>query len=135
MNPEPLDCCCPDGRRFTTVTTLGSISFAASTMGSAPCGTTTGAVVASAVGEGDGDATNSLAVRPSKSVAVAPPATPPRITPMRSKAAPLGPVDRGAGTGAMGAAGSYISGGVYLRERAGVSPAGVVALRRRAVGR
>src|SRR2546430_10459941 len=52
--------------------------------------------VASAVGTGVG--TSSAGVRPSRSVAVAPPATPPRMTPTKSSAAPLGPLDRGRGS-------------------------------------
>src|SRR5687767_11071105 len=95
--PEPLDCCCPDDVRFTTVTTDGSISLATSTIGSAPAGTVTGALEAIVAGVGVG--TSSAGVRPSSRVAVAPPATPPTITPIRRSAAPLGPVDLGGGGG------------------------------------
>src|SRR5687768_14706306 len=107
--PEPLDCCCPDDVRFTTVTTDGSISLATSTIGSAPAGTVTGALDPIALGTGVG--TSSAGVRPSNRVAVAPPAIPPTITPISRSAAPLGPVERGGGLyGGIGA-GSYIGGG------------------------
>src|SRR5438093_11200146 len=96
--------------RSTTMPTGCSPSFATTTIGSGPPGTTTGTLVASAVGTGVG--TSSAGARPSKRVAVVPPATPPRMTPTSSSAAPLGPVDRGGGLyGWVGGAGSYIGGG------------------------
>src|SRR5229473_142215 len=118
--PEPLDCAWPFAARFTTVTTAGSRSRTTSTMVSEPAGTLTGAAVGSVVGAGE-RATRSPGARSAMTVAVAPPAMPPRITPTRSNAAPLGPVERGAGAG-VGAGywmAMYPRG--YLRGRAAVS--------------
>src|SRR5439155_541184 len=99
-----------DGLQFPPGTTEGRSPVEPSTIGSTPAGTTTGADVARAVATGVGP--SSAGVRPSSSVAVGPPATPPRMTPTKGSAAPLGPLDRGRGSYETdGGAGSYIGGG------------------------
>src|SRR5437870_2165384 len=97
-NPEPLDCDWPFAARFTTVTTAGSSSRTASTTVSDPAATLAGGDVGMAEGCGL-IATRSPGDRPAMTVAVAPPAMPPRITPTRSSAAPFVPVGRGGGAG------------------------------------
>src|SRR2546428_8858240 len=126
--PEPLDCGLPFAVRFTTVTTDGKRSRTTSTIVSLPETTLMGAVVGIAEGAGL-TCTRSSGARPMTTVAAAPPTTPPRITPRRRIAAPLGPDDRGAG------AGDEIIREGYLRGRAAVSAPAATALRRRAVGR
>src|SRR5712691_7615628 len=96
--PEPLDCAWPFEVRFTTVTTAGRRSRTTSTIVSEPAGTVSGGAVGTVVGAGD-SATRSPGARPSMTVAAAPPARPPRITPTNRSAAAFGPEERGAGDG------------------------------------
>src|SRR5436190_19429611 len=104
--PDPLDCVWPLDALFTTVTTAGRSSRTASTIVSEPAGTLTGALLGIDVGAGE-MATRSPGARPSMTVAAAPPARPPRITPTRRSAAPPGPPWRGAG-GAGGGGGGGV---------------------------